>query len=97
MRTVDISGSGQEQQVSFMLNTDEEVTVDKQHFLKVEQDDESGEPHPTVHVRNGLFALLSRSVFYQLVEAAESRQDKQQTALGIRSAGEFFELGKVEP
>lgn len=96
VRTVEFSGSGQDQQVVFLLNTDEQVLVDEQHYLRVEQPAGSDEPHPIVHVRNGLFALLSRSVFYQLVEAAESRQDRQHTVLGIRSAGAFFELGKVE-
>jgi len=96
-RTVEITGNGTDQQVLFTLNTDQRVLVDEQHYLTVGYSTGSDEPHPTVHVRNGLFALLSRSVFYQLVDLAESRQEQQKIKLGIWSAGQFFELGNVDP
>jgi len=96
VRTADITGSGPEQVVSLTLNTDEQIIIDEQHCLTVENRTGSEQPHPVVHVRSGLYALLSRSVFYQLVEVAESRQDQQQIELGIWSAGQFFELGKFE-
>ena len=96
VRTVEILGSGPDQQVSFTLNTDEQVLVDDQHALRVEQLAGSDEPHPVVHVRSDLFALLSRSVYYQLVEVAETIPDRQKIKLGIWSAGHFFELGKID-
>ncbi|MBT8146632.1 MAG: DUF1285 domain-containing protein [Gammaproteobacteria bacterium] len=97
VRTAEISGAGSDQRVSFVLNTGEQLPLDEQHYLSIGTDPDSDEPHPTVHVRSGLFALLSRSVFYQLVEAAESRQEHGQIKLGICSAGHFFELGEIKP
>ena len=83
--------------MTFTLNTDEQILVDEQHFLNVGQRADSDEPYPTVHVRSELFALLSRSVFYQLVDVAESHREQQQIKLGIWSAGHFFELGRCDP
>jgi hypothetical protein len=91
---LEISGSGTDQQLRLFLNTEEEVLIDGQHPLEIEQLAGSDEPHPTVHVRNGLRALLSRSVFYQLVDAAESGEGESETLLGVWSAGHFFRLGK---
>ena len=52
---------------------------------------EDGEPRPYVHVRGGLEARIERSVFYELVEAAERDANG---ALGVRSGGVWFELGR---
>lgn len=53
--------------------------------------DEGGQQVPCVHVRNGLNASLSRSVFYRLVESGKERNGE----LYIRSAGGDFSLGKT--
>lgn len=52
---------------------------------------EDGEPRPYVHVRAGMEARIERSVFYELVEQAD-RDDAG--ALGLRSGGVWFELGR---
>jgi hypothetical protein len=90
---LEISGSGADQQVRVILNTGEQVLIDGQHPLEVGELAGSDQPHPTVHVRNGLNALLTRSVFYQLVDAAESGEGESEALLGIWSAGHFFKLG----
>ncbi|MCB1755760.1 MAG: DUF1285 domain-containing protein [Gammaproteobacteria bacterium] len=72
-------------------NVGDELLVDDQHALWVEQDPVSGEPSPYVHVREGLNALLSRSVFYELVDAGEICGKE----LLISSAGCSFSLGAV--
>ncbi len=89
-RGMEITGSGSDQEVRILLNTGEWVLVDEHHPLKIGKRDKSDEPHPTVLVRDGLFALLSRSVFYQLVDAADGESG---SLLGIWSAGHFFSLG----
>ncbi|MGE5477048.1 MAG: DUF1285 domain-containing protein, partial [Bacteroidales bacterium] len=60
-------GCGREKVVSFRTNMDELVTVDADHGLRIAICPESGEPLPYVHVRDGLEARLTRSVYYELV------------------------------
>ncbi|HEX4937723.1 MAG TPA: DUF1285 domain-containing protein, partial [Candidatus Kapabacteria bacterium] len=63
------------------------------HPIRVHTDPQSGEPAPYVCVRGNLDALISRAVFYQLVDMAE-----EVTLDGVRqsyvsSAGQRFVLG----
>ena len=60
--------------------------------LHVQHNLETGEPRPYVNLWRGMKALVSRSVFYQLVNWAEE-QDGQ---VYIHSAGHKFSLGYVE-
>lgn len=90
-------GSGPDQVISVRTNLDDIVVIDGDHPLRVETDPESFEPRPYVMIRDGLEALVARSVFYHLVEMAEERDGPGGAELGIRSSGEFFSLGKLEP
>jgi hypothetical protein len=56
-------------------------------------DRETGEPSPYIEVRNGLEALIVRSVYYELVERGETRTVDGEESYGIWSAGTFFRLG----
>ncbi len=78
-----------QQMLRFTTNTDEQVVADEEHPLRVHSDGTNGEPHPTVHVRSGLNGLIIRSVFYRLVELAESEPGGGQQQ-GVFSAGVFF-------
>ena len=49
-----------------------------------------------LHVRRGLEALISRAVFYELVEMAEDRDTPEGRRLGIESGGVWFVLGPAE-
>jgi len=86
-------GSGREQVLRFTLNTGERVAADEEHPLTVDTRD--GEPHPVVHVRSGLDALLARAVFYQLVELAEREKVDGQECLVVWSGGVKFMLGSA--
>lgn len=87
------SGAGESQTIRLTTNTDETITLDREHALSITEDAATGEPHPVVHVRSGLDGLLGRNVFYQLVELAVSREIDENTVLGVWSAGTFFPLG----
>lgn len=76
----------------FTLNTGERVLADAEHAIVVEGA-ETSEPHPIVHVRGGLNALISRNVFYQLVSVAQTRKCSGGTELSVLSAGVHFSLG----
>lgn len=97
---MDVSGSGSDQLIEFTTNTDERFQASSDHAIALNSDSSDssdGEPHPTVHVRSGLTGLISRPVFYRLVELAielEVEVDgSAESQLGVWSAGEFFKLG----
>ena len=81
--------------LNFRLNIDEIVTAGPDHPIRVEIDDETGEPAPYILVRDGLEALIVRSVYYDLVEIGEERCVDGKTMLGVISNGMFFELGSL--
>jgi hypothetical protein len=76
----------------FTTNVGDQVQLGPEHYLRVEEDDETGEPSPYIHVRGRLEALVNRPVFYELVSMAEMN-DKGE--LSIRSEGEIFRLGST--
>ena len=100
-------GRGRRQEITFITDMAERITLDEEHPLSLAQTrvqttaqtPASEEPHPVVEVRDGLHGLISRSVFYELVELAEPRPsaggEQDQQVLGIHSRGCFFELGRI--
>ncbi len=84
-------GTGQARQCGFRLNTDEHVIVDAENALTVTIDPESEAPHPLVHVRDDLYALIRRPVFYEMVELALQEQTPGEP-LGLWSNGRFFPI-----
>jgi len=88
---VDIEGEGRQRQLRFTLNTAETVVADASHPLRIEAI--NGAPHPVLVVRDGLEALISRNVFYQLVECAELEIIEGKEHLVLYSAGAQFDLG----
>lgn len=93
---MDATGKGNEQSLVFTTNLGETVTADAEHPLRIDTDPTSGEPHPTVHIRSGLNALINRAVFYRLVELAETEESGDgEPILGVWSGGEFFPLGDL--
>ncbi|MBU2136339.1 MAG: DUF1285 domain-containing protein, partial [Alphaproteobacteria bacterium] len=56
--------------LSFTTNVGDEVEAGPDHPIRVEIDPTTDEPRPYLHVRRGLEALISRPVFYELVEMA---------------------------
>lgn len=73
----------------FTTNVGDVVEADGGHPLRIETDPETQEPAPYVEVRRGLEARLTRPVFYELVEMAETRGGE----LGVASNGAWFVLG----
>lgn len=88
-------GAGKDRTLAFRLNTEDYVIAGPDNRLRVEVDGKTGEPRPYLHVRRGLEALVSRSVFYELVQLAMEDCGESGT-LGLWSKGEFFVLGSME-
>ena len=79
----------------FLTNVGDEVVADADHPIRVEVSAD-GEPRPYLRVRGGLEALISRAVFYELVEMAEDRDTPEGRRLAIESGGVWFALGPAE-
>lgn len=90
------SGSGRDQTIIFRTNLDENVTVGPEHPIRIVHDSQTGNPFPYVLVRGGLEALISRAVYYDLVELAVEEDRDGQTHLFVWSGGVPFELGVVD-
>ena len=77
----------------FQTNVDDVVTLGNENPLRVEINKDTQEPSPYLLVRKNLEALISRNVFYQLVEEAELNSKTQE--LEIISGDIVFSLGKI--
>lgn len=91
-----VSGRGEQQQLVFRTNLEDTVPLDIDHPLRVELDPQTGEPSPYVRVRTNLDALISRTVFYELVDHAVEIEVAGQLRTGVWSAGRFFPMDGAE-
>lgn len=89
-------GEGRMASLTFRTNLDDEVVADAAHPIRVTHDPDTKEPSPYILIRDNLDALISRSVFYELVEMAEEREEDGVQTLGVWSEGRFFALGRPE-
>lgn len=80
-------GEGRERRLAFRLNTDEVIIAGSTHGLRVIEIE--GNPHPYLHLRGGLDALVARSVYYELAELAISEGADPP---GLWSEGAFLPL-----
>ena len=77
----------------FQTNVDDIVTLSNENPLRVEINISTQEPSPYILVRKNLEALISRNVFYQLIDEAKLNSKTQE--LEINSGDDVFSLGKV--
>jgi len=78
--------------LKFLTNVGDEVEAGPDNAIRVEMGPD-GAPRPYLHVRRGLDALITRPVFYELVEMAEERAGPAGPALGVASNGVWFPIG----
>jgi hypothetical protein len=79
--------------LTFISRTEDVVTLDAKHSLRIEIDPVTGEPSPFIQVRDEMEGKLSRNVFYQLAELAEI--DEQEQKAYVKSGEQRFCLGKL--
>ena len=77
----------------FKTNVGEIVPLSDQHPMRIEIS-EKKEPSPYILVRKNIEALLTRNVYYQLVEEAE--MDDKKKELYLLSSSKRFSLGVFE-
>ena len=78
-------GDGRHARLAFRLNTGELVAAGPDHPIRFEEQEDG--PHPYLHVRGGLEALITRALYYDLAERALAGDDDRP---GVWSDGAFF-------
>ena len=76
--------------LNFRTNVDDWVACGPGHALRFEPEPDTGGLKPYLHVRRDLWALITRALFYDLVELGEERDVEGQRMFGVASGGEFF-------
>ena len=85
---MEVSGSGSDQVLTFRTNVDDVVRCDAAHTIRFAVEAVSDGLKPYLLVRGRLEALLSRALYYDLVELAVEEPE----GLGIWSGNRFFPL-----
>ncbi len=79
----------------FRTNVGDWVSCDLDHRLRFERS-EGGGLKPYLHVRAGLWARVTRALYYDLVDMGEQRMVDGQMMFGVESGGEFFAMADAE-
>ncbi len=86
-----IEGQGREQRITFETNTDDIVTIDAAHPLRVAVEEGTQGLKPYVLVRDRLEALVARALFYDLVALGEVEGEW----FGVWSGGRFWPMQRA--
>lgn len=87
-----VEGSGSEQTLIFRTNVDDIVRCDGAHPLRFVEEQGSGGLKPYLLVRGRLEALVTRALYYDLVELAVADPRAGRDSLGIWSGGAWHRL-----
>ena len=87
-----VTGSGRDQKLTFRTNVDDIVEAGPDHPIRFEVEPGSEGLKPYLHVRGRLEALVTRALYYDLVELAVEEARSGERQLGIWSAGTFFPM-----
>ena len=87
----EIEEEEKKQTIFFLTNTNDVVKLSKSNKLTVEIEENTKEPFHYIEVRDRLEALISRNVFYKLVDLATEEKGR----LYIESDSQTFILGET--
>ena len=80
----------------FRTNVDDWVACGPGHALRFEPEPETGGLKPYLHVRRDLWALVTRALFYDLVELGEERDIEGRRMYGVASGGAFYVMAPAD-
>ena len=83
--------SGEGRRLRFRTNVDDWVSCDTAHRLRFEMAADGGLT-PYLHVRDDLWAKVTRALYYDLVDMGEERVVDGEAMFGVVSSGEFFAM-----
>lgn len=89
---MEVRGKGDGQSLVFRTNVDDIAECDAAHPLWFVLEPGSGGLKPYLRVRGRLSALVTRALYYDLVEMAVPHPERGSDALGVWSGGTFFPL-----
>jgi uncharacterized protein len=93
---MEVSGAGEGQTLTFRTNVDDVVRCGTDHRLRFVEERPGGGLKPYLRVRGRLEALVTRALYYDLVELAVPAQDGTDK-LVVWSAGTAFPVAAAEP
>jgi uncharacterized protein len=89
-----VVGEGRAQRLTFRTNVDDIVEAGTEHPIRFEVEPGSGGLKPYLLVRGRLEALVTRALYYDLVELAVEEDGR---GLGLWSGGAFFPMRQAAP
>ena len=89
---MEVKGTGRDQRLTFRTNVDDIVEAGPDHPIRFAVEPGSGGLKPYLHVRGHLEALVTRALYYDLVEMAVTEEHGGRHALGLWSGGTFFAM-----
>jgi uncharacterized protein len=84
------------QVLNFRTNVDEWIACGSAHELRFDPELGTGGLKPYLHVRRGLWAKVTRSVFFELVALGEERELAGSAMFGVTSMGVFFPMAPAD-
>lgn len=82
------------QVLNFRTNVDDWAAAGHEHALRFEAEPTGG-LKPYLHIRRGLWAKVTRALFYDLVDLGEERPIGNTLMFGVASGGEFFPMAEA--
>jgi hypothetical protein len=89
-----VDRAGGEHTLTFRTNVEDIVTVDAEHPLRFERGAAEG-IKPYVRVRGGLWALVKRALYYDLVALGKVEPWRGEDWFGVRSGALFFPMTRA--
>jgi uncharacterized protein len=78
--------------LNFRTNVDDWVACGPEHALRFEPEAGTGGLKPYLHVRRGLWAKVTRALFFELVALGEEHDIDGNAMFGVTSMGAFFPM-----
>jgi len=84
------------QVLNFRTNVDEWIACGSAHELRFDPEPGTGGLKPYLHVRRGLWAKVTRSLFFDLVALGEECEIAGRAMFGVTSMGVFFPMASAD-
>jgi uncharacterized protein len=93
---LNVEQSAAGQVLNFRTNVDDWVHCGPAHALRFDPEAGTGGLKPYLHVRRDLWAKVTRTLFFDLVELGEEREVDGRAMFGVTSMGVFFPMAPAE-
>lgn len=90
----EVDGSGEAQNLTFHTKTEDQALAGPAHPIRVELHEETGEPSPSILIRNDLWARIDRKSFLRLADLGCHHLHEGDSWFGLWSSGQFFPVIK---